>query len=294
MSYEQDKEIYLILIEGGLTPEGAAGSMGNMYAESTMKANIAQRRMTTLSDEAYTAAVDSHNPVAEYQFIHDSVGYGLCQWTSWDRKDNLLKFVKELGVSIGDFRAQTRFYLKELKSFPKSLNILTVSHDLKECSDIVCTDFERPANNNLDARYRYSFEFYNKFKDLAIPGLNAPSTDPTYIPEQKPAQTDESPVQSAFNAQNFFSNLITGIASKIGGKKVMNNAQMPVLKEGDQGPGVAAIQVALKYHRVDVGTTGTLGIWEAGTTNGVKDFQAINDIPVTGQMDGPTWSKLMQ
>lgn len=294
MSYEQDKEIYLILLEGGLTPEGAAGSMGNMYAESTMKANIAQRGMTTLSDEAYTAAVDSHNPVAEYQFIHDSVGYGLCQWTSWDRKDNLLKFVKELGASIGDFRAQTRFYLKELKSFPKSLNILTASHDLKECSDIVCTDFERPAVNNLDARYRYSLEFYNKFKDLAIPGLNAPSVEPAHIPEQKPARTDESPVQSAFNAQNLFSNLITGIASKIIGKKVMNNAQMPVLKEGDQGPGVAAIQVALKYHRVDVGTTGTLGIWESGTTNGVKAFQSANGIPVTGQMDGPTWSKLMQ
>jgi len=294
MSYEQEKQIYTTLIEGGLTPEGAAGAMGNMFAESTLIPNIAQRGMTTLSDEAYTAAADSHNPASDYQFIHDSVGYGLCQWTSWDRKENLLKFAKELGTSIGDLRMQVLFFLKELKSYPKTLNILTTSHDLKQCSDIVCTDFERPAFNNLDARYRYSLEFYNKFKDLAIPGLNAPSTEPAYIPEQKLVQTDESPVQSAFNAQNLFSNLITGIASKIVGKKVMNNAQMPVLKEGDQGPGVAAIQVALKYHKVDLGTTGTLGIWESGTTTGVKAFQATNDIPVTGQMDGPTWSKLMQ
>ena len=44
-----EQTIYTSLIRAGLTPEGASGSMGNMFAESTMKANIAQRGMTHLS-----------------------------------------------------------------------------------------------------------------------------------------------------------------------------------------------------------------------------------------------------
>lgn len=286
MNYEQEKELYLTLIESGLTPEGAAGSIGNMYAESTLKSNIAQRGMTTLSDDQYTAAADN----GTIDFVHDSVGYGLCQWTYYSRKAALLQFARERGCSVGDFRMQIQFYLQELKGYPGVLYILTNSHDLKQCSDIVCTDFERPAYNNLDARYQYSKEFYDKFHDLTATGTAMPTYTDPYIPDQQ----FTSPAQEALNAQNFFNNMLNNIASKISGKKTMSNAQMPVLKEGDQGAGVAAIQVALKYHKVDLGTVGTLGIWEAGTTQGVKTFQMNNGIPVTGEMDGDTWSKLMQ
>ena len=59
----------------GMTPEGAAASVGNIAAESGMKPNIAQRGMTQLSDEAYTAAADA----GSIDFVNDGVGYGLCQ-----------------------------------------------------------------------------------------------------------------------------------------------------------------------------------------------------------------------
>lgn len=301
MSYEIDREIYLLLIEGGLTPAGAAGSEGNMFAESTNKSNIAQRGMTELSDEAYTAAVDTHDPSAEYMFIHDRVGYGLCQWTYYSRKEALLNFAKSKGVSIGDMKMQVEFFLHELQSYPGVLYVLTTSNDVKQCSDIVCKEFERPAVNNLDVRYRYSMDFYNKFHDQSVPGLTEPvqqaPQQPVYQPTYQPVQQDvheESPTQKAFNDQLSFGGLISSIASKIIGKKILIGAQMPVLKEGDQGPGVAAIQVALKYHKIDLGETGTLGIWESGTTKGVKAFQGQNDLQVTGKMDGSTWSKLMQ
>lgn len=301
MSYESDREIYLLLIEGGLTPAGAAGSMGNMYAESTMKSNIAQRGMTNLSDEAYTAAVDTHDHGAEYAFIHDAVGYGLCQWTYYSRKAALLEFAKSKGVSIGDTKMQVEFYLHELQSYPGVLYVLTTSDDVKQCSDIVCTEFERPAVNNLDARYRYSMEFYEKFNGTSIPGLTGPSNEPAYQPNCQPSyqpayqdSVNDAPTQKVVHDQLSFGNLITNLASKITGKKSFNSSQMPVLKEGDQGAGVAAIQVALKYHKIDIGDTGTLGIWEAGTTKGIKAFQGQNDLTVTGIMDGPTWSKLMQ
>ena len=85
-----NKTIYDALISAGLTQEGACGLMGNMMAESTMKSNIAQRGMTGLSDEQYTAAADNDM----ISFATDSVGYGLCQWTSSDRKAKLLAFAK--------------------------------------------------------------------------------------------------------------------------------------------------------------------------------------------------------
>lgn len=298
MSYEIDREIYLLLIEGGLTPAGAAGSEGNMYAESTNKSNIAQRGMTELSDEAYTAVIDTHDHGAEYMFIHDGVGYGLCQWTYYSRKEALLNFAKAKGVSIGDLKMQVEFYLHELQSYPGVLYVLTTSNDVKQCSDIVCTEFEMPAVNNLNDRYKYAMEFYEKFHTSTVPGLTEPVQDvkpqqPVYQPAYSEAQ-DETPTQKAVNDQLSFGGLISSIASKIVGKKIFAGAQMPILKEGDQGPGVAAIQVALKYHKIDLGQTGTLGIWEEGTTRGVKAFQGQNDLQVTGKMDGNTWSKLMQ
>ena len=76
------KEIYDILRAGGLTRAGALGMLGNMAAESSLKESIAQRGMTKLSDEQYTAAADK----GLIDFAHDSVGYGYCQWTLGKRK----------------------------------------------------------------------------------------------------------------------------------------------------------------------------------------------------------------
>ena len=84
-----NKEIYNQFRDAGLTAEGACAVLGNMAAESGMKPNIAQRGMTTLSDEAYTASADN----AIIDFVHDGVGYGLCQWTHPDRKRKLLGLV---------------------------------------------------------------------------------------------------------------------------------------------------------------------------------------------------------
>jgi peptidoglycan hydrolase-like protein with peptidoglycan-binding domain len=106
--------------------------------------------------------------------------------------------------------------------------------------------------------------------------------------QKKPAAAQQS---GPLSFTDFFSALMnpfkpTSVAST-------TSATMPVLKEGDSGAGVAAVQVALKYHKIDLGTSGNLGVWEPGTTMGVKTFQQQNGLPVTGQLDGMTWAKLM-
>ena len=159
-----NRTIYDALRVAGLTAEGACGLMGNMYAESTLKSNIAQRGMTNLSDEDYTALADNGIPVNGKDFANDSVGYGLCQWTDKGRKRNLLAFCKARGASVGDEQAQVAFCLQELqREYPMLLLELRSSHDMRQCAADVCTKYERPAVNNIDERYRYAQRFYNDF-----------------------------------------------------------------------------------------------------------------------------------
>lgn len=175
-----NRTIYDALIAAHLTPEGACGLMGNMMAESTMKANIAQRGMTNLTDEQYTAAADN----GFIDFVHDSVGYGYIQLTYWSRKQKYLEFCRKLGKSVGDAETQIKFIIMELQQdYPMVYMLLRSSHDLYECTRIVCIQYERPAVNNVDARYQYALRFFNEFcgsgalaEDHAA--LN-PSTAPT-------------------------------------------------------------------------------------------------------------------
>lgn len=155
-----NRTIYDTLRAAGLTAEGACGLMGNMAAKSTMKSNIAQRGMTHMSDEDYTAAAD--NGVID--FARDSVGYGLCQWTYYTRKAALLAFCKSRGVSVGDEQAQVEFCLQELqREYPMLLLDLRSSHDMYQLTADVCTKYERPADNNISVRYEYALQFWNDF-----------------------------------------------------------------------------------------------------------------------------------
>ena len=155
-----NRTIYNALINAGLTPEGACGLMGNMMAESTMKSNIAQRGMTKLSDEQYTAAADN----GLIDFTRDGVGYGLCQWTASSRKAALLAYAKSKGVSVGDEAMQVQFCLREMQeNFNNVAWVLRTSHDIDECADRVCDKYEMPAINNYPARREYARKFYSEF-----------------------------------------------------------------------------------------------------------------------------------
>lgn len=158
------KEIYIKLREAGLTVEGACGLMGNMQAESAMQSNIAQRGMTGLTDAEYTAAADA----GTIDFAHDAVGYGLCQWTFWSRKQALLNFARERGVSVCDEWIQVEFCLRELRtSYPGLLALLKSVTDVYTAASEVCTVYERPAVNNITVRAGFANQFYSRFAGLS-------------------------------------------------------------------------------------------------------------------------------
>lgn len=197
------KSIYDALVAAGMTREGACGLMGNMMAESSMHANFAQRGMTTLADDVYTAAADR----GMIDFVHDSVGYGLCQWTYWSRKQELLLFASASGVSVGDEDMQVQFCVKELREdFPGVWAVLTSSHDLYECARIVCLQYERPAVNNVDARYRFAQDFYERL---------AGGSDPDSAPDPQPAAVPASVIllQLAMERDGYWHAPVDGIKS---------------------------------------------------------------------------------
>lgn len=162
MKYNKETaiRIYQSLVSAGMTKAGALGMMANIYAESGFVANNAQNsgnKRLGLTDAEYTAEIDS----GKRNFI-DSIGYGLCQWTSSGRKKGLLDFAKSVNKSIGDESMQLAYLMNELKTgYKKVYNLLTTSKDISECAKYVMTKFERPANQseaNQNVRANYGIQ----------------------------------------------------------------------------------------------------------------------------------------
>lgn len=159
--------IYRQLVQAGMTPAGACGLLGNMQAESAMKSNIAQRGMTTKTDEEYTYGVDSG---AYDGFTRDAVGYGLCQWTYYTRKAALLAYARNTGASIGDESMQVGFCIKELRQdYPGLWALLCSTTDVYAAASEVCTVYERPAVNNISVRAGYANQFFSRLAGLDVP-----------------------------------------------------------------------------------------------------------------------------
>lgn len=164
-----EERIWNFLKGKGLTDCGVAGLMGNLYAESGLRPNNLQNsyeKKLGYTDESYTAAVDS----GEYtNFAKDSAGYGLAQWTYHTRKAALLAFVQACSASIGDLEAQLNFLWKELsEGYKSTLAVLKAATTIKEASDKVLTQYERPADMS-DAvktkRAGYGQTYYDKYAD---------------------------------------------------------------------------------------------------------------------------------
>ena len=128
---------------------GVAGLMGNLYAESGLRANNLQNsfeKKLGMDDEAYTLAVDMG---AYGNFIRDGAGYGLAQWTFWSRKQGIFEFAKSRGKSIGDLQMQLDFLWKELMmSYQAVLTVLQNAENVREASDAVLLWYERPADQS--------------------------------------------------------------------------------------------------------------------------------------------------
>lgn len=166
------------LVSAGMTPAGAAGLMGNLYAESGIIPNrveiLCLKRLREAgkiyTDATYTAFVDD-GTITREQFLHPlpgkQYGYGLAQWTSPSRKEGLYDLCKSRKVSIGDLTTQLEYLVKELKGSYRTIwQLLTTTTDIAAACDRVLTGFECPADTSAavkKTRQSYAREFYEVY-----------------------------------------------------------------------------------------------------------------------------------
>ena len=162
-----EERIWSYLKGQGLTDAGAAGLMGNLYAESGLRPNNLQNSYEGklgMADAEYTERVDSGSYT---NFAHDCAGYGLAQWTYHTRKANLHKFAKDAGKSIGDLEMQLGFLMQELStSYKTVLATLKTATSVRAASDAVLLQFERPADQSEAVkakRARYGQKYFDKY-----------------------------------------------------------------------------------------------------------------------------------
>ena len=162
-----EQKIWNYLKSKGLNDYGAAGLMGNIYAESGLNPvnleNTYEKKLG-YSDQGYCDAVDNGT---YNNFVNDSAGWGICQWTFYSRKRNLYNYVKSKNKSIGDLEAQLEFLFKELsEGYNSVLTTLKTATTLKEASSAFMLKFERPADQSESAqnkRASYGQKYYDKY-----------------------------------------------------------------------------------------------------------------------------------
>lgn len=186
-STSDEKVMWDFLLEKLNNEYGVAGLMGNLFAESLLVSNnLEQRYEKSLgyTDSTYTAAVDNKSYT---NFVKDSAGYGLAQWTFWSRKENLLKFAASKNKSIGDFQMQLEFLWDELSSdFITLTNMLKKCTSVREASDAVLHRFEQPADQSEAVeikRAEYGSNYYEKYKKVEVRPVEPEKPQPEPAPE---------------------------------------------------------------------------------------------------------------
>lgn len=179
-SESDEKRMWDYLLDKLGNEYGIAGLMGNIYAESGLRSNNLQNAYETklgYTDATYTTAIDNGSYT---NFVHDSAGYGLAQWTYYSRKQALLDYAKASKKSIGDYEMQLGFLYKELSgSYASVLSELKNAKTVLAASNAVLTKFERPADMGTavqNKRASFGQKYYDKYAKKPVTPAPKPTT----------------------------------------------------------------------------------------------------------------------
>lgn len=184
-----ESRLWFELIDEGFFPEAAAGAMANIYHESEFFSGNLENKYNEqfgITDEEYTARVDNGAYTKE-QFIGDSAGYGLAQWTSRDRKEGLYDFWQSKvqsgqDISISDTNLQIEYLIGEItphrdceyadfgfqEVWGYNYKEWQEAFTPEEAALAYCVSFERPQDSFERGKERgpKAREYYEKYKDL--------------------------------------------------------------------------------------------------------------------------------
>ena len=184
---DDEERIWNHFIGAGYTKASTAAAMGNMMAESGL---VSYRVQGDFSD-GYTRSIEytakvNNGTISEYDFIHNGPGgggYGLIQWTSYDRKQELYNRTMKNGLNIDDLKTQLEYEHYEL-GLTGSAGWLSYTNKklqwesatdstVKSAAIAYCEGFERPAAGNCNSTRENNAQYiYDKYKNYVAPAVN--------------------------------------------------------------------------------------------------------------------------
>ena len=258
MSYHQT--IYNLLRGYGLSEAGALGMLGNWECESGCEPYRVQGdyQASRAISKTYVDAITSGR-MSEEKFARDGKGFGLAQWTYPQRKRNLYDFALGCMKPIDSCSMQVDFAMWELQNeYSGLLSYLKTSEAIWDCTDRICREYERPAVNNVQARYEAALRIR---KELDLSGTAVVEESATTEPE-----TAEEPKIETWPPR--------------------------VIDEHCSGwAEVWLLQSLLKCRGYNVLVD---GIWGQVLTEKVKQYQAANGLDADGAVGPMSWGKLME
>lgn len=259
MSYHQT--IYNLLRGYGLSEAGALGMLGNWECESGCEPYRVQgdyQASRTLSKD-YVNRIKTGRMTKE-QFATDQKGFGEAQWTYPQRKRNLWDHALQMMQPIDSVELQVDFAMWEFQNeYSGLLKFLKTSDNVYECASRICREYERPAVNNVQARYEAAMRIRNEI-DLS----GSTNVQPVQPVPQKPQEKPEEPKLETWPPR--------------------------VVDEHCTGwPEVRLLQSLLRCRGYNVLDD---GIWGSLLTDKVRQFQKETGIDVDGVVGKNTYVKL--
>ena len=276
-----DAIVWDFLKSKGMTDIAAAGAMGNMHVESpgfrsgNLQNAYEKESRLNMSDAEYTQAIDEGKYV---NFVHDGAGYGICQWTFWSRKQNLLNFAKAQGKSIGDLQMQLDFMWKELQGYKGVVDRMNEATTIREASDIFLLNYEKPARKDEESvqvnRANYGQTYYDKFAKGIEQTVEKDSAYVTFV----------KGVQKACGAK------VDGVAST----SLLSRTVTISSVKNNRHAVVKPVQQYLNDIGYPCGTAD--GIFGSKTRNAVINYQKANGCISDGEITAgkKTWKKLLK
>ena len=255
MSYHQT--IYNLLRGYGLSEAGALGMLGNWECESGCEPYRVQGdyQSSRAISKAYVAAIEGGLSDRE-RFATDQKGFGLAQWTYPQRKRNLWDFWAGSGYHIDSAELQCKFAIFELMSEYRSLfSYLVSATAIYDCTDKICREYERPAVNNVQARYDAALRIRAEI-DLS-------------------GKAEVNPSQSEVNSE----------------PRIETWPPRTIDEHCSGWAEVWLLQALLKCHGLNVLVDGIFG---DALTHKVKQFQGENGLDPDGAVGPITWKRLME
>ena len=259
MSYHQT--IYNLLRGYGLSEAGALGMLGNWECESGCEPYRVQGdyQASRAISKSYVDAIESGR-ITRQQFANDQKGFGLAQWTYYARKDMLWEVWKRSGKRIDSVELQVDFAMRELQGeYSGLLSFLKTAEAIWDCTDRICREYERPAVNNVQARYEAALRIRNEID------LSGKAEEPD-TPEEPDTDNDGIPVPKTWPPRT--------IDCHCSG-----------------WPEVWLLQSILKCRGYN---TLIDGIWGSALSEKLKQFQKEHQLDADGAVGPMSWAKLME